>query len=222
MRQYTTSPQFSIVAHSLGVTLARKTLKAHPELRHNLIAFVGIAGGNHGTSFCPPGSEAELMSCDEIAAGTPWLAALNGPGGSDETYGPAKWMTVYDGSGVGDPGFFGPAYAQSPALRGADNRQFPGTYHNDLRIDPAIVRQYRTFIEQADGATPAPPPRHFGNDAVTVPPGAIRSSAGGGARQDVPIAASGPTLTPVAGLALAAVAFVSRAGWRCGLTRRRR
>jgi pimeloyl-ACP methyl ester carboxylesterase len=145
VRRYTGSARFSIVGHSLGVTLARETLRVHPELRKDLVAFVGIAGANHGTSFCPPGSEGQLVSCDEIAAGTPWLARLNAAG---ETYGPARWMTVYDGTGAGDPAFEGPTYAQSPALKGADNRQFPLTYHNDLRMDPAIVAVYRQFLER--------------------------------------------------------------------------
>jgi len=150
VQKYTGSAKFSLVTHSLGVTLARATLKKHPSLRRDLVAFVGIAGANDGTTFCPEGSQGQVASCDEIAAGSPWLAALNGPGGADETYGPAKWLTVYDGTGVGDPGYTGPSYAQSPALRGATNKQFPYTYHNDLRLDPAIVRYYRTFLESAE------------------------------------------------------------------------
>jgi hypothetical protein len=59
-------------------------------------------------------------------------------------------MTVYDGTGAGDPGYAGPSYAQSPVLKGADNRTFPYTYHNDLRLDPAIVAVYRAFVEQAE------------------------------------------------------------------------
>ena len=152
VRIYADSSKFSIAAHSLGVTLARKVLKVHPELREDLVAFVAIAGANHGTTFCPEGSQGQLNSCDEIAAGTPWLAELNGPDGNDESYGPARWLTVYDGSGAGDPAFVGPAYAQSPALKGADNRQYPNTYHNDLRIDAPIVQDYREFIEQAESA----------------------------------------------------------------------
>ena len=148
VRTYTGSEKFSLVGHSLGVTLARRTLKVHPELRGDLVAFVGIAGANHGTSFCPPGSEGNVVSCDEIAAGTPWLTDLNGPNGTDETYGPARWMTIYDGSGAGDPAFAGPTYAASPELQGACNQDFPGTYHNDLRLDPAIVRHYRQFLEE--------------------------------------------------------------------------
>jgi len=64
-----------------------------------------------------------------------------------------KWLTVYDGSGVADPAFVGPD-AQSPQLKGADNRQFPYTYHNDLRLDPAIVAEYRAFLEQAESKGP--------------------------------------------------------------------
>jgi pimeloyl-ACP methyl ester carboxylesterase len=146
VRRYTGSPRFMLVGHSLGVTLARETLRVHPELRRDLVAFVGIAGANDGTSFCPPGSEGNVVSCDEIAAGTPWLERLNAAG---ETYGPATWMTVYDGTGAGDPAFAGPTYAQSPRLEGADNREFPGTYHNDLRLDPDIVATYREFLEAA-------------------------------------------------------------------------
>lgn len=155
VRAYTGSARFSIAAHSLGVTLARRTLKLHPELRQDLVAFVGIAGGNHGTSFCPEGSQSQLNSCDEIAAGTAWLAELNGADGADETYAPAQWLTVYDGSGAGDPAFAGPDYARSPQLKGASNREYPGTYHNDLRLDPAIVSDYREFIEAAEAQKPA-------------------------------------------------------------------
>jgi pimeloyl-ACP methyl ester carboxylesterase len=150
VRAYTGSSKFALVSHSLGVTLARRTLKVHPELRADLVGFVGIAGGNHGTSFCPPGSEGNVVSCNEIAANTPWLAALNGAAGADETYTPAKWLTIYDGSGAGDPAYAGPTYAQGPLLKGADNRQFAGRYHNDLRIDADIVTIYRQFLEQAE------------------------------------------------------------------------
>lgn len=153
VRAYTGSQEYLLVGHSLGVTLARETLRRHAELRPGLAGFVGIAGANHGTSFCPPGSPGNVASCDEIAAGTAWLDRLNAPpadGGLGETYGPTCWMTVYDGSGAGDPAYAGATYAQSPALAGADNRQFPGTYHNDLRLDPAIVTAYRQFLERAE------------------------------------------------------------------------
>ncbi|HVF04550.1 MAG TPA: hypothetical protein VNA20_06910 [Frankiaceae bacterium] len=150
VQAYTGTRRFSLVTHSLGVTVARKTLKVHPALRRDLVAFVGIAGANDGTTFCPEGTQGQVASCDEIRAGSPWLAALNGPDGRDETFKPAKWLTVYDGSGYGDPGFVGPTYAASPELKGATNKSFPGTYHNDLRLDPAIVTYYRTFLTAAE------------------------------------------------------------------------
>ena len=150
VQAYTGTRKFSIVSHSLGVTVARKTLKTHRALRKDLAAFVAIAGPNDGTTFCPEGTQGQVASCDEIRAGSPWLAALNGPGGSDETFKPAKWLTVFDGTGYGDPAYVGPTYATSPELNGATNKAFPGTYHNDLRLDPAIVAYYRTFLTTAE------------------------------------------------------------------------
>lgn len=148
VRSFTGSQRFALVGHSLGVTLARQTLKVHPELRADLAAFVAIAGANHGTNLCPPGSEGVVTSCDEIAAGTAWLAALNGPDGSDETYGPARWLTIYDGSGLRDAAFLTSAYAQSPVLKGADNRALSDN-HNDLRIYGPNITVYRTWLESA-------------------------------------------------------------------------
>jgi triacylglycerol lipase len=203
VRAYTGSPRFAIVSHSLGVTLARRTLKLHPELRASLVAFVGIAGANHGTTFCPPGSEGNVMSCDEIAANTSWLAALNGANGSDETYAPAKWLTVYDGSGGADPAYAG-TYAQSPVLKGADNRQFPGTYHNDLRTDPAIITVYRRFLEAAEtpivavAATAAP-------RATTPVPGAARVRT-----EALPVTGTSAPWAAFAALLLATAAVLRR------------
>lgn len=150
VQTYTGSEHYHLVSHSLGVTLARKTLQVHPELQSGLVSFVGIAGANDGTTFCPPGSEGQVHSCDEIAAGTAWLDELNGPNGELETYGATKWLTIYDGTGGGDPAYVGPTYAQSPALEGAENVEYPGVYHNDLRIRADIVAFYRAFIEQAE------------------------------------------------------------------------
>ena len=70
-------------------------------------------------------------------------------------------MTVYDGTGDGDPAFAGPTYAQSPALKGATNCQFPDFYHNDLRLDARIVKDWAGFLQAVEqGRTykcPAPP-----------------------------------------------------------------
>lgn len=147
---YTGTEQVHIVAHSLGVTLARKTLLEH-DFYDAVDGFVAIAGANHGTSFCPPGSEEVVNSCDEIAAGTDWLEDLNDADGAGETPEPTRWMTVYDGTGLGDPAFAGPTYADSPRLEGADaNCTYPGFYHNDLRVDPRIVADYAAFLEAVE------------------------------------------------------------------------
>jgi pimeloyl-ACP methyl ester carboxylesterase len=140
---YTGSPQIDIVAHSLGVTIARKFMLDYPSLARDVVAFVGVAGANHGTTVCR-GMETTYYGCDEIAPGSPWLAELNGPGGSRETYSPTRWMTVYDGL-EGDPFYVGPD-EQSPRLVGAENRTFPGAYHDDLRVDPPEVDTYLPFL----------------------------------------------------------------------------
>ena len=190
VRDYTGSERFSIVSHSLGVTLARKALKVHPELRSDLVAFVGISGANHGTSLCAPGSEGVVMSCDEIAADTAWLEELNGSNGADETYPPAKWLTVYDSTGSGDIAFLGP-YALSPRLDGATAAIFPGTSHNDLRLTPEIIAVYRTFIEAAE-----------------KPFTAVLS-----ARPKAPVAPGRPRVEPRGGDALPGTGVASTTAW---------
>lgn len=141
---YTGSRQVDIVTHSLGDTIARRLMELYPSLARDVVAFVGVAGANHGTSVCD-GLSTSYYGCDEIAPGTQWLADLNAHG---ETYGPTQWMTVYNGA-EGDP-FFGPTLEQSPALAGADNRQFNtgvhGDYHNDLRVDTPEVDTYLAFL----------------------------------------------------------------------------
>jgi len=169
---YTRAKRFSLVSHSLGVTLARFTLKRHPELLEDLEAFVGIAGGNDGTTLCRgnepllgAGLGTYLMSCDEITPDMPgvydnqWLDELNA---GDETPGDARYMTVSDGSGAGDIAFLGPD-APSPLLEGALNCTFEGASHNDLRLDPVIASVYAAFVAGTrlptveSGETPAAP-----------------------------------------------------------------
>ncbi len=150
VKNYTGADRITLVSHSLGVTVARKTMSVHPQLAADVLAFVGIAGGNRGTSLCPPGSASTVNSCDELSRGSPWLDELNGVDGALETYGATCWMTVYDGTGVGDVAYLGPDYAQSPQLRGADNREYPYTDHFSLATRADIVADYRAFIESCE------------------------------------------------------------------------
>ena len=209
VRTYTGSARFSIVAHSLGVTVARKVLQTDRALRKDLVAFVGIAGGNHGTSLCPPGSEGNVVSCDEIAAGTAWLADLNGPDGADETYGATRWLTVYDGSGAADPGYAA-TYAQSPVLKGADNREFPGTYHNDLRISRPIVKAYREFVESADAAATDAAAAPVAATTTTAPPAASAGNATAKPRAALPATGTPADGGPMLAAVLLALTLLAR------------
>ncbi|MDQ6746809.1 MAG: lipase family protein [Candidatus Dormibacteraeota bacterium] len=155
VQAYTGSDQVDIVAHSLGVTITRKMLLVHPELRPDVVAAVMIAGANHGTTVCR-GLEATYFGCDEIAPGTAWLKTLNAAG---EAPGPTRWMTVYNGADNADPFFMATPGLfddrQSPHLDGAVNLQpNPNSYHNDLRVSPPIVRQYLDFLVR-NGQAPA-------------------------------------------------------------------
>ena len=78
---YTGAPRVDVVAHSLGVTLTRATLRAHPALAGRVRAFVAIAGPNHGTPLCVSLSGWQV-SCGELAPGSPFLRELNGPEGA--------------------------------------------------------------------------------------------------------------------------------------------
>jgi Lipase (class 2) len=150
---YTGSAQVDIVAHSLGVTITRKLMYLYPALAKDVVAFVGIAGANHGTSVCS-GLQSSYYGCNEIGPGTAWLDQLNGPGGSRETYAPTHWMTVFNGTDSGDPFYSTPDLYTSPALKGADNRTMPHTYHNDLRVSSAAVDTYLPFLLRYGQAGP--------------------------------------------------------------------
>jgi pimeloyl-ACP methyl ester carboxylesterase len=234
VRDYTGSERFSLVSHSLGVTIARRSMQLRPDLAADLVAFVGIAGANHGTSLCPPGSEGVVVGCDEIAMGTDWLAELNGPDGERETYGDTTWMTIRDGSGLTDRAFLTPVYADSPVLKGATNLDYPLADHNELRLREDIVATYRTFIEEAiaarqgdvaDEPTPADPtdPRSPDLEDVTgegghdAADGADRSGPGDPDAGGPAAEASGPILpatgpSPAGGLLPALGAVLLTAG----------
>src|SRR5258708_2494589 len=176
VQDYTGSRQVDIVAHSLGVTITRKMLLVHPELRHDVLAAVMIAGANHGTTVCR-GIDTSYYGCEEIAPGTEWLAHLNAAG---EAPGPTRWMSIYNGTDNTDPlfqqvpGVFDDL--QSPHLDGAVNLTFPRTYHNDLRVDPSIVAIYLQFLLEHGQVAPA----------TTKVPQRPVAAAGGGLRTTSP------------------------------------
>src|SRR5258708_7161929 len=101
VQDYTGSKTVDIVAHSLGVTITRKMLLVHPELRHDVLAAVMIAGANHGTTVCRS-LDTSYYGCEEIAPGTDSLAHLNAAGAAP---GPAHWMCIYNGTDNTEPPF---------------------------------------------------------------------------------------------------------------------
>jgi pimeloyl-ACP methyl ester carboxylesterase len=103
---YTGAQRVDIVAHSLGVTLAREWIRqdfAYLKLRR----LVAIDGPNHGIINCSPspanfwqlpalgGFTPSSEVCAELGSpDTPFLRLLNGPGGAFETLGPTRVLVV--------------------------------------------------------------------------------------------------------------------------------
>jgi len=110
-------PQVDIVAHSLGVTLARQWMKQN-NAWHRVRRFVGIAGANHGVWTARADSTGvSRRSGYELHRNSPWLAQLNRGG---ETPGATAYFTLYDGTGRYDV-FFPAPDQDSSALEGALN-----------------------------------------------------------------------------------------------------
>jgi len=154
---YTGAAKVDLIAHSLGVTIARGMLAQHPELAQIVEHFVAIAGPNHGTTVCRRLwlvwiiGWRDHMGCDELVPGSAWLHSLNGPNAEKEAPGPTRVLTIYDGTGADIlylPWLFGwPVRDQdSPALKGAQNVKMPGLTHDELRTRDDAVSAYLRFV----------------------------------------------------------------------------
>ncbi|MBW3663473.1 MAG: hypothetical protein KY469_10275 [Actinobacteria bacterium] len=196
---YTGAPGFDIVAHSLGVTVTRKTLQQRPDLFAKADDLVLIAGANHGTSVCR-GIEDTWWGCDEIAPGTAWLDELNG---DDETPDGPTYTTIYDGSGVADQFYVnGGAFddSQSPRLEGAENIQLPGTAHNTLARGEEPFGIYLPIL-QSDELEPTRrggPPPHAGPPPRVEPPPRAGPSDATPSAADLPTTGAGLTTATIA------------------------
>lgn len=103
---YTGARQVDIVAHSLGVTVAREWMR-QDHAGATVRRLVAIDGPNHGILNCSPdpanywqlpalgGFTPASDVCQELGApDTPFLRLLNGPGGSRETPGPTRVLVI--------------------------------------------------------------------------------------------------------------------------------
>ncbi len=155
---YTGTSKVDVVAHSLGVTIARSVLRSYPDLSQVIGDFVAIAGPNHGTTVCRRSwliwviGWRDFIGCDELAPGSAWLRDLNGPHAERETRQPTRYLAIYDGTGadrfylpwlfllpVGDH--------DSPALQGAENRKMLGLTHDELRTHEDAISLYLHFVQ---------------------------------------------------------------------------
>jgi pimeloyl-ACP methyl ester carboxylesterase len=153
---YTGASQVDIVAHSLGVTIAREWMR-QDEIKQEVRRFVAIDGPNHGIINCSPNSANYFQLpafggftpssevCVELGSpNTPFLKLLNT---GAETGGPTRFLVIRnaDTSFVyfsAQDGFFTPVpaedsfgqptdFSQSAALRGAKQMDLVGQGVND-------------------------------------------------------------------------------------------
>jgi hypothetical protein len=103
---YTGASQVDIVAHSLGVTVAREWMR-EDEMQRTVRRLVAIDGPNHGIINCSPdpanywqaaaagGFTPSSDVCQELGSpDTPFLRLLNGPDGQSETSGPTRILVI--------------------------------------------------------------------------------------------------------------------------------
>ncbi len=140
---YTGQSKVDIIAHSLGVTVARTWLR-HTGDYDKVAHFIGIAGANHGVAFCGPNDHRGM--CNEL--GNPDSDFLHWLNDDDETPSDStvQWITVYNGANLD---IFFPENALmndsstvdlrlSPVLNGAINIQFPTIDHIHLALSRTV------------------------------------------------------------------------------------
>jgi len=141
----TGSAKVDIVAHSLGVTIARHFIK-HCGGAEKVDHAILLAGANHGI----PAADLAMAQPDQFkqgpevnTQGAPFLKALNenNPGGL-EVFGPTRTMTL---SSTDDEFYM--FVEESPQLRGADNRILRGCGHFGLRDCEESFECMLAFIE---------------------------------------------------------------------------
>lgn len=134
---YTGARQVDIVAHSLGVTLAREWMR-QDEAERTVRRLVAIDGPNHGIVNCSPsplnyyqlpafgGFTPQSEVCQELGApDTPFLRLLNGRRGWDEWEWPTRVMVIRNADTsfvyfAAQDGFFTPVPAMDKDGRPAD------------------------------------------------------------------------------------------------------
>jgi len=152
---YTGEEKVNIIAHSLGVTLARTWLR-HTEDYAQVNTFIGIAGANHGVSFCGPDDHRGM--CAEL--GHPDSDFLQWLNGTDETPNDneIQWITVYNGANLD---LFFPQNAlmndntthdlrTSPVLDGAINIQYPDMDHMRLALSKTVYDTLKNYINSTN------------------------------------------------------------------------
>jgi predicted alpha/beta hydrolase family esterase len=174
--------QVDIVAHSLGVTLARQWM-LQTNSWHKVRNFIGACGANDGvwTAWADARGQNRAVSF-ELYPGSPWLAQLNRAG---EAPGPTRYLTLYDGTGRADE-LFPPPHQHSGALEGARNLAWNaqhGTRHGHLELPrapgpmDAMIEFLREAPEPPAGAEP--PQLVRDGDVLRATPGAIVRCADG-------------------------------------------
>lgn len=112
VKQYTGAAKVDIVAHSLGVTLARKAIKGGtaydpynggyydlgPSLTSSVDTFVGIAGANRGLTSCYLTGGTTLTCDDEVGLYPGYLIGLIGPYGVSSYLVDLNSTSRYEGS----------------------------------------------------------------------------------------------------------------------------